>query len=327
MKILTCDPAGAFSYILNGINSALRLAGNNVDRVIGKAVPDTFDLYIGCSGWRQTIPAKNKRAGKVGIHVNPYGIKRVGGVDGGPIIDESQDAIKWTLAQNPDFVFCYCSDTFTNEYFGYWTTKHGIPVVGMPTAADITIYKPRNAEDRFKCEIGWVGGRWPYKAIMMDKYLSPLFSKKCLIYGWGKSWPNKPGFHNVMLPDVEVSTLFSSAKICPSVSESHTSVHPIDVPERVFKVPAAGGFTIHTPSPAIKDLFGDTIPMAKNVTEWLELINHYLSHDNLRIDLAKKQRKLILDKHTYFDRCVGIAKIINNNDLVNKLLEAKQRLI
>lgn len=321
MNILTCNPdGGAFTYILTGINSALKLAGNQVTRVTTKDVPPSFDLYLGCSGWRQRIP--EKRTGAVGIHVNPYGPKKVGSVDGGPIIDESTEAIKWVIAQKPDFVYCYCTETFIPDYYGYWTSKHGIPVVPMPTAADITIYKPHPPEARFECEIGWVGGRWPYKAIMMDRYLVPLFVRKCLIFGWANTWGN-----NRSITDADVPTLFSSAKICPSVSESHTVHHPIDVPERVHKVMASGGFTIHTPSPAIPDMFGDVVPMAKDVQHWLDLVTYFLIHEDERKQLAQKQRKLSLEKHTYFDRCQGIAKVLNNTILADSLTKAKATIV
>lgn len=324
MKVLTCNPdGGAYNYILNGIATVFKLSGNDVGRVTTKEVPTDFDLYLGCSGWRQRIPAKAARRGKVGIHVNPYGPKKVGHTDGGPTIDESKDAIKWVLEQKPDFVYCYCSDTYIPEYFGHWTTKHGIPVVQMPTAADITVYKPCPPEDRFKCEIGWVGGKWPYKAHMLERYLVPLTkSKKCIIYGWGNTWGN-----NQAIKDHEVPILFSTAKICPSVSEGHTAIHPVDVPERVFKVPAAGGFTIHTPSPAIKDLFGDVVPMAKDQKHWMELIEFYLKDDKARAAQAKKERDYILSKHTYFDRCTGIAKLLGDNTLIENIAKAKAKLV
>jgi hypothetical protein len=324
MKILTCNPdGGAFKYILTGINSAFKAAGNEVSVQKGRDVLGEFDLYIGCSGWRQNIPQKNKRKGLVGIHVNPYGKKKVGSVDRGPVIDESQEAIKWTLAQKPDFVFGYIGETFIPDYFGYWTSKHGIPVVPMPTAADIMVYRPKPPQDKFKCEIGWVGGKWGYKAIMLDKYMTPLSrKKKCLIYGWANSWGNK-----MAITDADVPFLFSSAKICPSVSEPHSVPHPVDVPERVFKVCASGGFTIHTPSPAIPDMFGDAMPMARDPKHWFELIDHYLKNDAERQAMAKKQRAVTLAKHTYFDRCQGIAKVIGNTKMVADLAQAKEKLL
>lgn len=325
MKIQACNPdGGAFKYILDGLGNSFRKAGHQFQNV-QKVTPD-FDLYLGCSGWRQVIPPKAARGGKVGIHVNPYGRKKVGSVDGGPVIDEPQGAINWTLAQKPDFVYCYCSDTFIPEYYGFWTERHGIPVVSMSTAADITIYKPQPKMPKFQGDIGWVGGYWPYKAKMLDIYLVPLIKNhKCKIYGWG-GWQKFLG-RNFGIGDNEVSSLFSTAKICPSVSEPHTRVHPVDVPERVFKVPAAGGFTIHTPSPAISDLFGDIVPMAKNENDWHRLIRHYLANNDEREHMAKRQRDLILRRHTYFDRACGMADVLNNQDLRASLENAKATLI
>jgi spore maturation protein CgeB len=324
MKVLTCNPdGGAFSYILSGLINALNVSGIHASRNTTKIVPDDFDLYFGCSGWRQQIPKKRK--GKVGIHVNPFGKTKIGSIDGGPMIDESKDAIQWVIAQKPDFLFCYCTKTFIPEYYGYWTDRYGIPVLPFPTAADITMYKPHKPEDKFKCDIGWVGGKWPYKAIMLNKYITPLMSKyKCNVYGWANTWKT-----NKSISDYDVPKLFSSAKICPSVSESHTFYHPIDVPERVFKVPAAGGFTIHTYSPALKDMFGDTIQSASNQDEWFNKIDYYINNETVRIEHAKAQRNTILSQHTYFDRASILIPELKNTilEFKNKYIYASQIVI
>lgn len=321
MNIVACNPnGGAFKYILAGIGNAFRAAGHPFQSV-ASVPPSGWDLYIGCSGWQQSgIPPRSSRPGKVGIHVNPYGDRRVGSVDGGPPIDERQDYIQWVLRQEPDFVWCYCSPTFVPEYYGYWESKHGIPVIGLPTAADTTIYRPRPPQERFVGDIGWIGGCWIYKAKMMDKYLMPLKTKyKCQIFGWS---PNLPD-----ISDQDAPVLFSSAKVCPAVSESHSAVHPIDIPERVFKVPASGGFTIHTPSPAIPDLFGDDIPMASGPAEWFELIDHFIKNDDERRQQAEWQRASVLRRHTYFDRAESIARQIEAWDVAQSLVSAKSKFM
>lgn len=323
MRILTCAPnGGAFKYILDGISNALRLAGNTVD-VAPATVPNDFDLYLGCSGWTQKLPPKPQRKGLVGIHVNPFGTKKVGSVDGGPVIDESPAAIKWVLEQQPDFVYCYCSDQFTPQYFNFWTSKHGIKVVGLPTAADITIYYPRQPEERFKCDVAWIGGRWPYKAITMDKYLPQLFKAyKSKVYGWG-GWGND----GKTISDAEVPILFASATVSPCVSEPHTVVHPVDLPERPFKAIASGGLVIHTPSPAVAPIFGDTVPVPRDMQHWMDLVMHFIVHPDERVQRIAAQRKAVLANHTYFDRCAGIARAINNPVLEAALMAAKQQAI
>lgn len=304
--------------------NALAAAGHVVERWDGtlnhwnKFDPD---VYYGASGHPQAIPS-NRGKTLIGIHVNPWGNKKVGSADNGPVIDEPQNAITWTLSQKPDFVYCYCSDTFTDDYFSNYKTK-GIKVVGLPTGADITVYKPTSQVDEYTCDIGWVGGYWPYKAKMMDKYLIPLIKKyNCKVFGWGNTWKN-----NKSISDSDVSKLFSSAKICPSISESHSVMSPVDLPERVFKVPAGGGFTIHTPSVAINDLFGDSIPMANNTAEWFEMIEYYINNTVKRNELKEKQRNVILSKHTYFDRNIMVARAIGSQSLENSLKEAKLRFL
>lgn len=297
---------GAFQFITQGIMNAFSTAGHETQRwdgTIESWVKFCPDIYLGCSGHKQPIPGKDIRKNTiVGIHVNPYGKTKIGNVDGGPNLDESTSDIEWTLAQKPNFVFCYCTNTFIPEYYGNWL-KHVPKIIEMPGAADTTIFKPSEPNSTYACDIGWVGGYWSYKAKMLDIYIKPLIKKyQCKIFGWG-GWDN-----NKKIEDGEVPKLFASAKICPSVSEPHSRVYPIDLPERVFKIPAAGGFTIHSPSPAIQDLFGETIPMAKNENEWFDLIKYYLNNDALRVRESARQRRVIISKHTYFDRCANLLK-------------------
>ena len=158
---------------------------------------------------------------------------------------------------------------------------------------------------------------------MLNQYITPLITKyNCKIYGWADTWKTGKS-----IKDNDVPKLFASAKICPSVSESHTFHHPVDVPERVFKVPVAGGFTIHTYSPAIKDLFGDVIPTANNQTKWMNIIDHYLNDNEARSILAKQQQQYILNKHTYFDRAVVFARHLNNKELITALEKTKQSIV
>lgn len=311
---------GAFQYVTQGIINAFNAAGHQASRWDGSQQQwDLFkpDLYLGCSGHRQNIPT-NRGHTKIGIHVNPYSDNKIGSVDGGPTIDESQSAIDWTVNQKPDFVFGYVSNTYIPTYFGHWTSRHGIKVLEMMCAADTTIYKPHAHSKQFECDIAWVGGYWGYKAKMLDIYLKPLFDKyKTKLFGWG-GWAN-----NQTISDKDVPILFSSAKVCPSVSEPHSRDFPIDIPERVFKVPASGGFTIHTPSPAISDLFGSSIPMATNEKEWFDLIEYYIKNDDIRVRASTKQRRVILARHTYFDRCINVLNSIGYEQEAQKMQSFK----
>lgn len=308
MRVLCCNPdGGAFFYIVEGWANAFRALGHQFRRWDGKRA--TFqqfkpDLYLGCSGWRQAIPEDlRKQFGtKVGIHVNPWGSTVLKALPGEPNINEPPKARQWTISQNPDFVFGYAGKHDLPHMWNFWEEKAGIPTVAMPTAGDYTIYKACNPVPQFTCEVGFVGGRWAYKAININKYLVPvLLSTKSQVYGWG-GWQKFPK-NRGKIATADVSKLFSSAKVCPAVVEPHTSRYGIDIPERMFKVPLGGGMVVCDPVANLRhyDPHG-AFPMAANPKEYKDLVHHYLEHPEERAAKKAKQRKLVLERHTYFSR-------------------------
>jgi GT2 family glycosyltransferase len=328
--VLCCGPdGGAFKYYTDGIGNAFKELGIRFHQWDGKDESIIKELqprlYIACSeAWQHNYPewARKEYDTKVIIHVNPYGITKIGSVDGGPVIDAKDKDIKWVISQKPHSVFCYAMNETIDNYYNYWQNRHGFKTYAMPLAADHVLYGMGSDVERFKFDVGWIGGMWPYKQKMMDVYLNPLRNKyKCGFYGWNNAW----GMGTISNDDSK--HLFKSCKICPSVSESHSVQHPIDIPERVYKVPCAGGFTIHTPTKAIASMgLSDVIPVAADANDWFQMIHHYMTNDDERIDLALKQRSAILGGHTYLHR---ITNLINEfyPEMINVLDEKKSLLI
>ncbi|MBD3407206.1 MAG: glycosyltransferase [Candidatus Lokiarchaeota archaeon] len=297
MKILLTNPdGGAFYYILRGFRNAFKCLGHTAEFWDGSLNTFDADIYIGSSGWPQSIP--QDRTAKIILHVNPYGSTRLNPISGVDI-NESDKAIQWTVKQKPDFVFGYGLKGDVNEFWDNWINEFGIPVYGIPPAGDHIIFKP-SPDPNFKCDLAYVGGYWPYKAINIDKYLEPARKKFGMtIYGWG-GWNKRSGGP---ISDDRVVKLLSSAKICPCIHEPHTSTYGIDIPERVFKVPLCGSMAICDPSAKLHEYFPcDTMPMAKNTNEYISLIEYYLKHDIERNNMIKKQRICVLKYHTYLSR-------------------------
>ncbi|MDP1712567.1 MAG: glycosyltransferase [Candidatus Nanopelagicaceae bacterium] len=306
--VLTCIPAGAYVFYLRGIKNAFKLIDvscvewDGSDAMLRAEKPK---LYLGCAeAYRQVVPEWCRRefGTKVLYHMNPYGSVRVGSVGGGPVIDAKDQDIKWALAQKPDGIYCYADGETIKTHYNHWTDRHGIKVHPMPLAADTEVFKLGEERPALKFDIGWVGGYWPYKSKMLDVYLVPLRNRyRCGFYGWNDHWKMGP------IADHDVRHVFSNAAICPAVSEPHTVEHAIDVPERVFKVPCAGGFTIHTPTKALDRLgLSEVIPVVKNPTEWFEKIDFYLKNHEARKALAAKQRRKVLEGHTYLHRITSL---------------------
>ena len=337
LRVLCCNPdGGAFLYITRGWENAFKTAGHNFLRWNGQDdVLRSFrpNIYLGCSGWRQNCPswAKSQFGTKIAIHVNPYGSSKVGSVAGGPQIDEKQDIIEWVKEASPDALFCYAMQNEINKFWNKWQSIVQVPIVSMPTAADSIHYAPTSIAEQYKCDIGFIGGLWQYKGINIRKYLFPVLQRNdlnCKVYGWS-SWPMR---YCGKMSDADDCKLFSSAKVCPTIVEPHTSVSGIDWPERIFKIAACGSFAVSDPIVNFDNYLDRAVfPMANNPEEYLALCCKYTRDETSRTSMARKQRQEVLAKHTYLHRISGLLQSlghINESkemiDLANhKLNEAK----
>lgn len=308
--LITNSKSGAFYYIATSWINALKAAGHNA--MLWNGDQSTWnkvdpDIYIGCSGWRQNF----RKGPKVAIHVNPYCDEIIR--NSGPVINESQDAINWTMAQKPDLVFGYGLEKHIKKYWNKWT-NHGLKVIGMPNAADTVRYYPVPKDNKYAVDIGWVGGYWKYKAVNLDKYIVPVARRfKSRWYGW--SGPQ--GLWNGKVNDEEiVRKLFSSARICPTVVEPHTTTYGIDMPERIFKVAACGGLVISDPVDDMDDYFAPgTVITTKNGPDYMTKCAEWISKsDNERAEQAKKLTREVLTKHTYFHRVQHLLRNLGFND-------------
>lgn len=312
MKILMNKHVeGAWGFITESLVNAFKDRGHLVLRYDGdegnwhKFDPD---LYVGCSGHKQAIPV-NRRA-KIAIHVNPYGPVNING------IDESTENINWVLRQNPDAVFGYgiASDKI---FWSYWTERHGIPWVPMPTAGDKLLFN--NMQRPRSIDLIYLGGRWTYKAMTIDEYLLPVLrsvqNKK--VFGWG-GWPED--IESSRLEDSKVNEFMNMGRVGPCMSEKHTQLFGIDIPERAFKLALAGVLAIHDPVPTIKSIM-PTIIVATNARDYKDLIIYYIENKEEAAIMSEKQRQDVLTSNTYHHRCATLLSALGfkeeSMDMIN----------
>lgn len=311
MRVLVCHrPGGAFGYISDAWINCLRDKGHTAQRWDGQEPSwQQFDpdLYIGCSGHKQAIP-DNRRA-KVAIHVNPWGPVNIDG------INESEANIRWTLDRKPDAVFGYgyASDELL---WSHWPQKGSVRWVPMPTAADKVIFN-RHDGDR-PLDIVYLGGRWAYKAMTIDKYLFPVLKPPISfkVHGWG-DWPK--GLCSGGLPEDQVTPFFNSGKVAPCVSERHTQQYGIDIPERAFKVILCGCLAVHDPVPGLNDIIPDIV-MGRDARDYIEKCHYYVQRDDERKVIAEKQRQHVLNNHTYHHRVAGLLHALGFTDEAQGML-------
>lgn len=204
----------------------------------------------------------------------------------------------------PNFLFVHYPEDRLYETHGYLTDR-GFKVVSLLNAADVIKYSNPTVDNRLSCDIGFIGGYWPFKAQVLDKYLINIcqdYRYNIKIFG-NAHWPVPQycGF----LPTEKEKDLFISSSINLNLHEPHSEDHGYDITEKIFKIGCSGGFVISDFVSGLEKLF-PFIPYFKNLDEMINKIDYYLSNKNERIEITNLLQKEIYQKHTYFHRCKTI---------------------
>lgn len=213
----------------------------------------------------------------------------------------------------PDFIHIHYGPNDVKQTHNEFE-KLGIPVKSIMMCADTIEYGNSMYDRRFACDIGFVGGYWPYKGQVIDRYLKPMLypidKYRIKIFG---NQPWKVNQYCGVIKDQEVKNLFRSAKVCPNLSEPHAHKFGFDVNERIFKVLYSGGFCISDYVNGYK-IFEDGVILAKTPEEFRERIDYYLDKPEERKRISKIGRDIVIKKHTGYDRaseimnCLGYKK-------------------
>jgi hypothetical protein len=121
---------------------------------------------------------------------------------------------------NLQFLFIHHHQNKVNYTLGGWRDQCGVNIIGLPNAADTNTYFGGQVVDMLRCDIGYIGGFWPYKSKNILKFFFPLIEKyNTKIFG--HSWPT-PSFLGSISEETS-KHLFRSATITPSFSEPHST--------------------------------------------------------------------------------------------------------
>ena len=207
----------------------------------------------------------------------------------------------------PEFVHIHYDDEAMKRTHNHFQTI-GIDAVSLMMCADTVSYSNGSFKLELECDMGFVGGYWPYKGQVINKYLFPLLNPigeyRVKIFG-NQPWPANQ--YCGVINDEGVKDLFMSAKICPNLSEPHAQKFGIDVNERIFKTLYSGGFCV---SDYVKsyEMFGDGVVLADSPEDFREKIDYYLQRPKERMNISKKGQEYVKNNHTGFHRAAQIMK-------------------
>jgi hypothetical protein len=221
----------------------------------------------------------------------------------------------------PEFVHIHYNEEAVKQTHNNFESI-GIKPVSVMMCADVLSYENATLDPQLECDIGFVGGYWPYKGEVIDDYLFPLLHPvgkyKIKIFG---NQPWRVNQYCGVIDDKNVKNLFASAKICPNLSEPHAQEFGFDVNERIFKILYAGGFCI-SDNVASYNMFGDGIVIADSPRDFAEKIEHYRNASACeREAIAKVGQQYVKKNHTGFHRAAQILEEFGLGQLSDKLLQ------
>lgn len=191
-------------------------------------------------------------------------------------------------------------------------------------AASRKYHFPTALVEKYKCDICFVGANLPKKKEAFKKLLIPLFKKYHVkVYGVDWDWLEKYFLHplavierrfglggliakirlNRQVPVEDENKVYSSAKICLNITESHPGITLKTINARTFKIPASGGFEICDYVPQLREFFTeDEVVMPLNEKKWFEKIDYYLKNKDARKKIQVKGTERALCEHTFHSR-------------------------
>jgi hypothetical protein len=259
------------------------------------------------------------RAGDWGDHQDSVDRKKYNILYCSPREKETLKRLKEETGQ-PEFVHIHYDEEAVKQTHNHFESV-GIKPISLMMCADVPSYEGAKFDPSLECDIGFVGGYWPYKGQVIDEYLFPLLHPidryKVKIFG-NQQWPINQ--YCGVLPDNDVKNLFVSAKICPNLSEPHAQEFGFDVNERIFKVLYAGGFCVSDNVESYK-MFGDGIVIADSPDDFREKIDYYLANPEEATKIAAEGHQYVRQNHTGFHRVVKILKELGLEDLSNRLAD------
>lgn len=224
--------------------------------------------------------------------------------------DSEREAVRQVMNNSGvDFLYIHYHPDYIKQTHGYWIEQFGLPVHSNMNAADIFEYTNGQFLPEIASDVAFVGGRWGYKAITLDAYLlklcNPNLNINLKIFG-NTSW-NVPQYCGY-IPDNIVKHVFSSATVCPSISELHSQDFGHDIIERPFKLLSNKSFVISDNVAGLRKLFPDGIVFAENPQDFVEKVFHYLKNPDERLPFIKNGYEAVIKNHTYFDRMSQLFK-------------------
>ncbi|HZP60948.1 MAG TPA: glycosyltransferase [Opitutaceae bacterium] len=207
--------------------------------------------------------------------------------------------------------------------------------VTIAHAANPNIHFKVNAEDKYRCDLVFVGGKLQLKRWFNEELL-PKLKRRYDVRIHGPGWTVQDNLlraasklfrmgkllsmsrridrHRFPIPDSEISKVYNSAKIALNFHEREADgmqPHHV-VSQRTFHIAACGAFQISDPVKAINRYFpsGEIIRAELDSKDWIEKIDFYLRNDDARRELQNRAMARAKNEHMVQHRVAFLLKLL-----------------
>ena len=183
----------------------------------------------------------------------------------------------------------------------------GLITYYIPQFTNPERFKPSEKDAKYEHEVLFVGSDNSGKGRESVNFAINTGAKFDV---YGKFWDNR--LPNGILKDVyiendELYKHYANAKIVLN-DHRRDMKHYGFVSNRIYDVTASGGFIFTDYVPEIERVYGDSIAMYRNYEDFKAKLEYYLSHEEERLKMIEKARKITLENFTN----VKVAKIFDN---------------
>ena len=226
----------------------------------------------------------------------------------------------------PSFGFSHHHIDSKSDTHGLWE-KEGFPIISLMNAADVFSFTNGQPKEKYKCQLGYLGGFWKNKSIILNKWFLPLlsdFKYNIKIFG-NQGWESHSQYLGY-LPEGEEKYFLASAEICLNFHEAHSHKYHYDIVERPFKLGSNKSFFISDYVGGLEKLYGDSIVLAKSPEDLKEKIDYFLENPKEKEKHVEKTYEKTIKDHTYFNRMFTALLQLGLDDEAEKVLEEKPKI-
>lgn len=282
----------------------------NVDRVLFQAIKDRPHLKVvmKASDW-----------GNIDIDLGEF-----------PVLvardDEKEMLIRLKEETNkPNYVEIHYHEDWVPKTHSEWI-RNGIPAVSQLSGADIFEFHGGKPDKRFASDLTFIGGYWPYKAKVLDKYLIPLCKSNMNIKIFGNAkWP-VPQYCG-LIEEKYTATALASAKICPNLHEPHSQKYGYDIIERPFKLLSNRCFVVSDYVEGLVKLIPDGMVYTSSPEDFREKIQYFLDNPDARTEYIERGYKAVMENHTYFHRVAQMFSTLGLEDEADECLSRYREFV